>query len=537
MIRILFGIILLLPLVVSSQHNRSSFGVIVSCDTRHINQIVNSLNSDRQLNVTAKSLGNFSETYLLNTQGKDLEVYHQCLNNPSVRAVEYNYMVASRVKPNDAKLNDQYYLTLVNAYEAWDVAQGGKNYAGKDIVIGVIDDGYDILHEDLAENIYLNPDEIAGDNIDNDNNGYKDDLHGWNTRTNTAIHDIKSHGTNILGVLGAKGNNQKGISGLNWNVKLLPVTTGNLVSDVIEGYEYLLSEKKLYNSSGGTKGSNIVVSSYSGGLSKAFAADHPIWCGLYDKLGLEGVLSVGATTNENDNVDEVGDMPSTCASPYLIVVNSTDKTDEKDATTGYGSISVDVSAPGDRILTTDLAAKGLYKTESGTSLSTPIVAGAAALLYSIQCQAFYTLVTDDPSNAALAIKKVILETVDKKSSLTGKTVSEGRINIAESMNKLLSDFCELELAPKGKLKLNTVFWAEDKLIINYVSPDNNVLSLKIFDSAGKEVFTSSFTPPLFGKKEIILTPDVYMSGMIYFASLISGSEISTKGFNVKDPTK
>ena len=148
----------------------------------------------------------------------------------------------------------------------------------------------------IRDSIYSNPDEIPGDIIDNDNNGYKDDVAGWNTRTNNGVHDTKSHGTNILGVMGAKGNNQKGISGVNWNIKILPVTTGNLVSDVIEGYEYILAEKKQYNNSGGTKGSNIVVSSYSGGLSKAFAADFPIWCGIYDKLGLEGILNVAATT-------------------------------------------------------------------------------------------------------------------------------------------------------------------------------------------------------------------------------------------------
>ncbi len=530
-------ILLIIPFLMIGQSPRKSKGVIIQCDPKYISEIIPSIDQKRQSDIKFKSLGSLGSLFLLTSTMDDTSLFDLCKHHPGITAIEYNYELEQRLKPNDTKINDQYYLGLIKAYEAWDITTGGKGYTGKDIVIGVIDDGYDLMHEDLSSNIYSNPDEIPGDNIDNDNNGYKDDVTGWNTRTNNGVHDTKSHGTNILGVMGAKGNNQKGISGVNWNIKILPVTTGNLVSDVIEGYEYILAEKKQYNNSGGTKGSNIVVSSYSGGLSKAFAADFPIWCGIYDKLGLEGILNVAATTNEKDNVEEVGDMPSTCTSPYLIIVNSTNQADEIDAATGYGNVSVDISAPGERILTTDLMSKGLYKTESGTSLSTPMVAGAIALLYSIKCQAFDALLTQNPKDAALAVKSILLSTTDKKSTLAGKTVSEGRMNISKSMSKILDEYCSLELAPVGSLKVNRVSWTNGVLNVDYISEDAKEITLKLFDTSGKLVFTDKIIPPVFGEKKLSIQPGIELPGMFYYVSLFSENKVASKGFNAQDPTK
>jgi subtilisin family serine protease len=531
-----FIILFFYPLLLSAQSTQENNGVIVIYDKKDIEKLTSQLSQQRNTSISYTKLGSLTQTYLL-TGDDDQIIYDLCKNHPEIQAVEINKKVSNRLKPNDLKLNEQYYLDLIQAYTAWDISSGGTNNAGVEIVIGIVDDGYDINHEDLSDNIYTNPNEIPGDGKDNDGNGYIDDVHGWNTKTNTGIHDIKSHGTNILGVLGAKGNNQKGISGINWNIRLLPVTTGNLVSDVIKGYEYLLAERKLYNSSSGNKGANIVVTSYSGGLSRAFAVDHPIWCAIYDKIGAEGVLSVTATTNDDDNVDEVGDMPSTCGSEYLVVVNSSNKADEKDNVTGYGKISVDISAPGDRILTTELGSKGLYRTESGTSLATPMVASAIALLYSIKCNVFYTLTVEDSKKAALIIKNVIMKSVDLKESLKSKTVSGGRLNVYKSMNMIINDYCQLEIAPKGKLKINNVTYVDDVITIDYLSENTNTLILAIYDSAGKEVIRTSFAPPLFGKKEYSISTDQYLSGSIYFASLISGNEVASKGFNAKDPTK
>ncbi len=511
-------------------------GIIIKCNEKKVKSIKTALNSSRAADIKYENLGVGSDLFLINGNIGDNFLYEYCRKETGVEAVEYNYQLESRIKPNDARIGDQYYLEAIKAFQAWDLVTGGRNFEGKEIVIGVIDEGFEIVHEDLKDNIYINPDEISGDGIDNDGNGWKDDVKGWNLKNSNGTHDLRSHGTNVIGVMGAKGNNQLGISGINWNVKILPVTIGNFVSDVIKGYQYLLAEKTAYINSGGSKGANIVVTNYSGGLPKAFANDHPIWCSLYDNLGIQGMLNVVATTNENDNVEVVGDMPSTCPSNYLLVVNSTSKADEI-ASTGFGSLSVDISAPGESILTTDMASRGKYRFDSGTSLSTPMVAGAAALLFSIKCEAFHDIVSKDPKSSVLKVKEALMAGVDKKTSLASRTVSEGRMNIVNSLNKLLKDNCTKELSPVGDLKINQIRLNEGTITIDYLSPDTKELTVNIFGSDGKLVYTSRFVPPLFGTKQFTFNPDLQLPGLYYYCSIISGQNIASKGFTVQDVSK
>jgi hypothetical protein len=488
-----------------------------------------------QESVTIKLISTSLQAYLAESSAPEA-LYSFCASQPSFFDLSYDVQVSQRKRPNDPRLSEQYALNAIKAFEAWDITTGGKNWKGEDIVIGLIDDGFDISHEDLTANIYENPDEIAGDGKDNDANGFADDVHGWNQRSKNGSHDVKSHGTNVIGVMGAKGNNTKGITGVNWDVRLLPVTIGTFVSDVIAGLDYLLTERKLYNASGGTKGSNIQVVNYSGGLSNAFAASQPIWCSMYDKMGLEGILNVGATTNDGINVEEEGDLPSLCTSPYLLIVNSTTQKDQIDPVTGYGSASVDISAPGERILTCDVKAKGNYKTESGTSLSTPIVAGAAALIHSIKCEAFHSLVVDDPGTAVIELKNILMQCSDKLPSLAGKTVSEGRLNLFTALQCAIDNFCDKELAPKGDLAVISASFSGHELIVRYNSPDQTSILLKIVDAVGRECYSSTFFPPVFGKKEISLALGRdELPGMFYYVTLISGGHTASKGFTVQDP--
>jgi subtilisin family serine protease len=520
-------IIALLPSILFSQVPKIN-GVLVEYDGKKFENIISSYNQSRTDKVTWEFIGPNTNTYFI--QGEDVtSLYDHLAKQSGVVAIQYSHETELRKKPNDPRQSEQYYLNFIKAFDAWDFTTGGTTIDGKDIIIAIIDNGFDIAHEDISANIYINPDEIPDDNIDNDNNGYIDDVNGWNIKTNSGKLDIKNHGTNVIGMLGATGNNGKGITSINWNIKILPVNIETNESEVIKAYEFILAEKLKYNTSNGTKGANILVTNYSGGIANQFEEDHLVWCNLYTKLGSAGILNVAATTNEPEDVDELGDIPSKCSSPYLLIVNSTDKTDEKTKNTGYGSASVDISAPGENILTTYPTSQGAYKEASGTSLATPIVAAAAALLHSSGCENFESLKKNAPASAVLAIKDALMNSVDKKNSLGGKTVSGGRLNIFEALQLFLKDNCETVISPRGALSITKANMILSDLFIEYQSPNQDEITMSIFDTAGKLVWTQKLTPPIIGEKiiNIKFTPE---TPGIYFISLISDSDIATKGF-------
>jgi len=403
-----------------------------------------------------KELSEITRMYHLkfadSTQNLD-ETIQAIYQYPQVQIVQKNHFVSERETiPTDVLFDQQWFHkntgadggTIdadIDATDAWDITTGGLTTHNDSIVVCVIEGGgVDITHEDLVNNIWINYGEIPDDGIDNDGNGYIDDYRGWNVLTEDDAVGFGSHGTRVAGMIGASGNNAIGVSGVNWNVKLMIIKgqqTSNEAS-IIAAYSYPLKMRKLYNESFGTKGAFVVVTNSSWGIDNGDVSEHPLWCAMYDSLGAQGVLSVGATTNNGVNVDEAGDMPTNCTSSYFIGVTMSNNVDLR-AGSGYGPISVDLAAPGSNVR---LPVPGnIYSSTSGTSFASPCVAGAIALAYSSPCADFINFVKHNPADAALLMRDYIFEGVDPIVALGDEVGTGGRLNVFNSIN-LLIDGCD-----------------------------------------------------------------------------------------------
>lgn len=392
-------------------------------------------------------------------------------NIDKVQKVQYNHKISDRIVPNDNKFSTQWSLVNtgqtggvenadIDADLAWDLTTGGLTKDGDTIVICVIDNGIDFDHEDLQSNLWVNYREIPNNGIDDDNNGYVDDYYGWNTVLRNDNINGGGHGTSVAGIIGAKGNNQVGVSGINWNVKMMIILKGNDESDVIEAYSYAYNMRKMYNDSHGTKGAFIVSTNASWGVNRAKAEDYPIWCSMYNQLGSVGIINIGATSNANYNVDEVGDMPSTCASDYLISVTNIDKYNEKVNGAGFGAISIDLGAYGKESSSTGLNNK--YVGFGGTSAATPHVTGVTGLIYAHSAK-LSEIKFSNPKESCLVVKEAILNGVVKNETIKDKTVSEGVLNAYNSL--LAVEKYEDVCAPPVKFNLDTV--GADMLVLSW----------------------------------------------------------------------
>ena len=412
--------------------------------------------------------------------------------NPNILVAQLNHTVSLRAtSPDDAQYDSQWQYFQENdrdidADDAWDVTTGGTTLHGDVIVAGVVDDGFNINHPDLEENLYINEAEIPGNNIDDDNNGYVDDVNGWNAYTSSGNIGNQFHGSAVFGIVGAKGNNGIGVTGVNWDVKVMPVngSSGN-EGIVLEAYSYILESRMLYNSTNGDEGAFVVATNASFGIDFGQPEDSPLWCAMYDTLGENGILNCGATINGNQNVDIIGDVPTACPSEYMIAVTNTNINDVKVTQAGYGLETIDLGAPGAGTFTTGQNGYGPF---GGTSGATPHVTGTIALLYSAPCQELADLAMSDPETAAQIVRDLILDNVDPNESLDGITVTGGRLNINNSMVALMND-CESLLAIKENLNNTFTIYpnpAKDIVTIKAIQ-NQQIAAVTIYNIVGQKI--------------------------------------------------
>lgn len=367
---------------------------------------------------------------------------------PEIAIAQADHYVRLRnnMLPNDPLFDEQWqYINNgangglpnadLDAELAWNISTGGLSMAGDTIVVAVIDGGVQKSHPDLSANLWKNWAEIPNDGIDNDNNGYVDDFRGWNvfSQNDNIGGMLTTHGTPVSGIIGASGNNGIGVTGVNWQVKIMFVAGGNLESEILAAYDYVLQARKRYNQSNGAKGAFVVAVNCSWGIDYGMPVNAPLWCAAFDFLGEAGVLSVAATANNPVNVDIVGDLPTTCPSDYLIAVTSLDKADQLALSAAWGPVSIDLAAYGEEILTTSAGSQ--YGVFSGTSFAAPHVAGSVGLLYSAPCPELIALAKTSPKAAAIWSKSLILGSIKVNQSMIGLCASKGRLNLDKLMQQ------------------------------------------------------------------------------------------------------
>lgn len=367
------------------------------------------------------------ELILVSSKMNTLDAIKAIQDLPEVEYAEPNYIYRHNATSDDTYYTDGSLWGMygdatspANQYgsqagEAWAAGKTGSDQ----VYIGIIDEGYMYSHDDLAANAGVNPGEIANNGVDDDGNGYVDDVYGWDFDGNdNSVFDgvDDDHGTHVAGTIGAVGGNNLGVAGVVWNVKMLGGKflgrRGGSLADAIKAVDYFTDLKQRH-------GINLVATSNSwggGGFSQGLKD-------AIERANQAGILFIAAAGNDSNDNDASASYPSSYDNSNVIAVASITKTGGLSSFSSYGATSVDIGAPGSAILScVPVRSKGNivsgYASYSGTSMATPHVSGAAALYASI-----------NPGATAEQIKNAILSAAVPTSSLNAKVLTNGRLDV------------------------------------------------------------------------------------------------------------
>ncbi len=353
------------------------------------------------------------------------------------RVPGFKYIVPDYRYEADAIPNDQFFGSLwglhntgqtggqndvdIDAVEAWNTSTGSNQ-----VVIGISDTGVDYNHPDLNDNIWINPGEIPNNFQDDDLNGYVDDVRGFDfIFGDNDPMDESDHGSHVGGTAGAEGNNGQGITGVGWNVKLLPLKIGGAAglsgAAGVAAMYYVYTLKTRANDAANVRAVNM---SWGG---PGFDPSMDFIISAHNTVGIMSVSSAGNGGPDfvGDNNDVVPHYPSSYAQPNMIAVANLTSLNGREISSNFGSTTVHLAAPGTNILSTIRVSSGQYAFLTGTSMASPHVAGAVAVLFSAA-----------PNATVADVKNAIMQSVDPVPAFAGITVSGGRLNLNAALGRL-----------------------------------------------------------------------------------------------------
>ena len=324
---------------------------------------------------------------------------------PGVRSAQPDYTIIPALTPSDPRFSSQWAYTPVQAAAAWGVTTGTGA-----TIIAVVDTGVDVGHPDLAPNLWRNPGEVPGNGVDDDRDGFVDDINGANFLTNSGtLTDDVGHGTHVAGIAAARGDNGQGGAGVDWHARIMALKfmgpNGGYTSDAVRAIDYAVAH-----------GARVINNSWGGGHDPATA----------DAIGrarAAGVIVVNAAGNDGSDIDRTPFYPAAYSVAFdnVLTVAATNSADRLTSYTNTGLRGVTLGAPGDSIFST--LPGGRYGFMSGTSMAAPFVSGAVALLWDRHPDWNYRQIIDK-----------ITASVDTLPALAGRVATGGRLNLAKLLD-------------------------------------------------------------------------------------------------------